>query len=128
LESSRCGANYDGGQPLRKFDELFTVQYLVAEFNFGKSFKTWVATPSNGSTWKNDSAPMKWVNKDATSFDDLPTTLENFNDPMPSTPSTGLWNFGKQNGSANPYRFGHHGSWLRIGHATFDNFSPPTST
>ena len=82
------GANSDGSQPLYKSDELFTVQYLVAEFNFGKSFKIWVATLSNASTWKNDSVPTKLAYKDATSFDVLPTTWANLNDPMPSTPST----------------------------------------
>jgi hypothetical protein len=89
LEPSRFGANFDGSQPLRKFDELFTVHYLVVEFNFGKSSKTWAAIPSGDSTWKNDFVPTKLVYMDATSFDVLPTTLENPNDLMPSTPSTG---------------------------------------
>jgi hypothetical protein len=60
---------------------------LVIEFNFGKSFKTWAATPSADFTWKNDFVPTKLVYMDATSFDVSPTTLGNLNDPTPSTPS-----------------------------------------
>jgi hypothetical protein len=87
LDSTRCGANYDGSQPLHKYVELFTVQYLVAEFNFGKSSKTLGAILSNDFTWRSDFAPTRSANKDATSFDDLPTTLENLNVLMPSMPS-----------------------------------------
>ena len=89
LDSIRCGANYDGSPHLHKYDELYTVLFLVAVFSFGKSFKTSVAIRSRDFTWKNDSAPMRLAQMDVTSFDASPTTWENLNVHTLSMPSTG---------------------------------------
>ena len=61
---------------------------------FGRRVQLWESIQDLGNnsvkrfTWKNDSVPTKLAYRDATSFDVLPTTLENLKDPMPSTPST----------------------------------------
>ena len=70
---------YDGSPHLHKYGELYTVLFLVAEFSFGKLFKTSVAIRSRDFTWKNDSAPKRLAQMDVTSFDASPTTWENLN-------------------------------------------------
>ena len=57
----------------------------------------------------------------------LASTWVNHNDPMPSTPSTVLWPFGKQNESLNRFLFVHLGFWHLIGLVTFGDFSRPVS-
>ena len=108
------------------FAELFNIPSLDAEYNFGKLFRTWVPTPSNDSTWKNVFAPTNSANKDATSYVDLPTTLENHNDPMPSTPSTEPLLFGEQNEYDDLCPFEHLGSWHLIGPNNYDASLPHT--
>jgi len=71
-------------------DELFIVLFSTDEYNFGRSSRIWVATPSDASTWRRDSGQMKLAPKDAISFDALPTTLENLNVLTRSTPLTEL--------------------------------------
>ena len=127
-DSTHCGGNYDGSQPLRTYIEPYTVPYLPVEFNFGKSFKTSGATLSNASIWKNDSAPMRLAPMDVTSSAASLTILENLNAPMPSTPSTEPWRFGKRKGCANLFPFEHPGCWRQTGLVNFDSSSPPTST
>ena len=70
------------------FDALFIVLSSIDEYNFGKSFRIWAATPSDASTWRRDSDQMKLAPKDAISFDAWPTTLENLKGRMQSMPLT----------------------------------------
>ena len=120
---SPFGASYGGNLPRHMFAELFSIHYLDDECNSGKSFRTWAATPSNDSIWKKEYAPMNSANKDATSFADLQTTLENHNDLTRSTPSTELSPFGKPNVYENPCLFEHLGFWHLTGHNNYDVFS-----
>jgi len=72
------------------FGELFTVLSFIAEYDSGKSSKTWAAIPFGDFTWKRNSDPTKLVPRDAISFVVLPTTWVNLNDRMLSTPLTEL--------------------------------------
>jgi hypothetical protein len=90
LEHFLFGENFVGKLHRNMFDALFTALFSTEEYNFGRLFKIWVATPLDASTWRRDSGPMKLAPKDAISFDALPTTLENPNVRMQSMPSTEL--------------------------------------
>ena len=109
LEPFHFGANYAGNRLLHMFVELSIILFSDGESNFGKSSKTWVQTLLDDSTWKNAFVPTNLAHKDATSYDDLPTTLENHNAPTPSTPSTEPSPFGAPNESDDPYLFEHLG-------------------
>ena len=82
LELFRYGANFDGHLHHNMSEELFTVPFSIAEYNSGKSSKTWAAILSDGSTWRKDSGPTKLEPRDATSLDALP--CNNLGEPQRS--------------------------------------------
>ena len=88
LEHFSCGGNFAGDLHPIMFDMLFIVLFSIDEYNSGRSFRIWAATPSDASTWRRDFDQMKLAPKDAISFDALPTTLENLKGRTQSMPLT----------------------------------------
>ena len=106
-----------------------TALHSTTAWNFGRSSRT---SPSNSSIWKRGSAPTK-LDKDATSFDVLPTIWGNHGGPMPSTPLIEPSSFGRQSRSEDQFPCEHPGFSRQHGNVTSrlrspHMFTPPSTT
>ena len=122
----------------RKLRWQSTPQYLRRALHsplFHRRVQLWEIIQDLGSNsirrfshGKETPLQWNWRPRIATSFDALPTTLENLNGRMQSTPSTELWPFGKPNEFENLFLSVHPGCWPPIGLVISDSCSPLTST